>query len=71
MVALRSVAAGMSRDGALLFTTRVARLFAQGFLSVALVLYLLISSILSGSTTNITDNRKTQNSEVCVAEFDL
>src|SRR5512142_2081498 len=30
----------MSRDTALLFTTRMARLFAYGFLSVVLVLYL-------------------------------
>ena len=30
----------LTRDGRLLFTTRVARLFAYGFLSVVLVLYL-------------------------------
>src|SRR5512137_64711 len=31
---------GLTRDGYLLFGTRIARLFAYGFLSVVLVLYL-------------------------------
>ncbi len=34
-------AAGLTRDGRLLFATRIARLFAYGFLSVVLVLYLV------------------------------
>src|SRR3974377_1797924 len=40
MVGLRVISKGLSRDGVLLFTTRIARLFAYGFLSVVLVLYL-------------------------------
>ena len=31
----------LTPDGRLLFTTRIARLFAYGFLSVVLVLYLI------------------------------
>ena len=35
-----SISKVLTRDGGILFTTRIARLFAYGFLSVILVLYL-------------------------------
>jgi MFS family permease len=37
---IRAITHGLGRDGTLLFTTRITRLFAYGFLSVVLVLYL-------------------------------
>jgi predicted MFS family arabinose efflux permease len=40
MLDLRTFAQSLGRDGTLLFITRTARLFAYGFLSVVLVLYL-------------------------------
>ncbi len=40
-MALRGPTATLTRDGRLLFATRIARLFGYGFLSVVLVLYLV------------------------------
>jgi MFS family permease len=40
LAALRSQLGGLGRDGRLLFTTRLVRMFAYGFLSVILALYL-------------------------------